>query len=253
MELPVLWRGIGFMTPFVIKNEQQYEEALAYVATLMDAPPGSAQEAELELWGTLVELYEGKVHPIGLPDPIEAIKFRMEQAGLKPAPPAEKYTLLRRLHFDLIGLPPTPDEVDRFGQDTSPDAYERVVDRLLASPQFGERWGRHWLDVARYAESSGKDVNIAFPHAWRYRDYVIAAFNSDKPYDQFLREQIAGDILAEQGPRKRYAERVTATGFLAISRRFVVNGTASWIRSSSYQDSLFAIDIRVINIANDAR
>ncbi len=93
---------------------------------------------------------------------------------------------------------------------------EKVVDRLLASPQFGERWGRHWLDVARYAESSGKDVNIAFPHAWRYRDYVIAAFNADKPYDQFIREQIAGDLLPASDDQASARSTLVATGFLAI-------------------------------------
>ncbi len=97
--------------------------------------------------------------------------------------------------FDLTGLPPSPEMAKGFVADTSPQAFEKIVDALLASPQFGERWGRHWLDVARYAESTGKDINLSFPNAWRYRDYVIAAFNKDLPYDQFLREQLAGDVL----------------------------------------------------------
>ncbi len=115
--------------------------------------------------------------------------------GLKPVGDADKRTLLRRVYLDLTGLPPTPEEVEAFVADTSPNAFEKVVDRLLASPRFGERWGRHWLDVARYAESSGKAVNMTYPHAWRYRDYVIDAFNTDKPYDQFIKEQLAGDLL----------------------------------------------------------
>ena len=119
----------------------------------------------------------------------------LEAKGLKPVGDADKYTLLRRVWFDLIGLPPTPEEVDTFVKDESPTAFETVVDRLLAAPQFGERWGRHWLDVARFAESSGKQVNFNYPHAWRYRDYVIAAFNTDKPYNRFIKEQIAGDLL----------------------------------------------------------
>ena len=119
----------------------------------------------------------------------------LEAKGLKPVGDADKYTLLRRVWFDLIGLPPTPEEVDTFVKDESPAAFETVVDRLLAAPQFGERWGRHWLDVARFAESSGKQVNFNYPHAWRYRDYVIAAFNTDKPYNRFIKEQIAGDLL----------------------------------------------------------
>ena len=135
--------------------------------------------------------------------------------GLKPVADADKHTLLRRVYFDLIGLPPTPEEVDAFVKDDSPAAFETVVDRLLASPQFGERWGRHWLDVARFAESSGKQVNFNYPHAWRYRDYVIAAFNTDKPFDRFVREQIAGDLLPAADPAQR-AEQTIATGFLAI-------------------------------------
>jgi hypothetical protein len=139
----------------------------------------------------------------------------LEAKGLQPVADASKGTLIRRVYFDLIGLPPSLKEVDDFIKDTSPDALAKAVDRLLASPQFGERWGRHWLDVARYAESSGKDVNIAYPHAWRYRDYVIAAFNEGKPYDQFIREQIAGDLLPAKNDQQR-ANQLVATGFLAI-------------------------------------
>jgi hypothetical protein len=142
----------------------------------------------------------------------------LEEKGLKPVADADPRTLLRRLTFDLIGLPPTPDEVEEFVKDfaAAPQkALEKAVDRLLAAPQFGERWGRHWLDVARYAESSGRSANFAYPHAWRYRDYVIAAFNQDKPYDQFIREQIAGDLLPAKDDREK-AEFLIATGFLAI-------------------------------------
>ncbi len=110
----------------------------------------------------------------------------LEAKGLTPVDDADRRTLLRRVSFDLIGLPPTPAEVEAFARDPSTGAFEKVVDRLLASPRFGEKWARHWLDVARYAESTGKTVNFNYPHAWRYRDWVIAAFNSDKPYDQFI-------------------------------------------------------------------
>ena len=103
--------------------------------------------------------------------------------------------MIRRLSFDLLGLPPTPEEVDVFLGDTASDAYERLVERLLGSSHYGERWGRHWLDVARYADSNGLDENVAYGNAWRYRDYVVTAFNCDKPYDQFLLEQLAGDLL----------------------------------------------------------
>ena len=148
------------------------------------------------------------------------ILARQEARGIRPAAPADKRTLIRRATFDLTGLPPTPAEIDAFLKDDSPGAFETVVDRLLKSPAYGERWGRHWLDVVRYADTAGDTADYPTPLAWKYRNYVIDAFNADKPYDEFLLEQIAGDILAAKGPREKYAERVTATGFLAISRRF---------------------------------
>ncbi|MGD9646708.1 MAG: DUF1549 domain-containing protein, partial [Pirellulales bacterium] len=127
------------------------------------------------------------------------ILARLEQAGLTPSPPAEKHALLRRLYFHLIGLPPTIEEIEAFVADDSPDAVARVVETLLASPHYGERWGRHWLDLVRFAESNGSDENMPKDNAYRYRDYVIEAFNADVPYDQFVREQIAGDLL--ESPR----------------------------------------------------
>ena len=152
-------------------------------------------------------------------NPIDAfILAKLEAKGLTPTPPADKRTLVRRAYLDLTGLPPTSDEVEAFIADTAPDAFEKVVDKLLASPRFGERWGRHWLDVARFAESSGKSVNMNYPHAWRYRDYVIAAFNADKPYDQFVKEQLAGDLMPSNNPKVQ-AERTVATGFLAIGAK----------------------------------
>jgi len=138
-----------------------------------------------------------------------------ESKGVHPVGDADPMTLLRRVYFDLIGLPPTPQEIEAFVKEPSPRALEQIVDRLLASKQFGERWGRHWLDVARFAESSGKQANFSYPHAWRYRDYVIAAFNADKPYDQFIREQIAGDLLDSSSDQEK-ADHLIATGFLAI-------------------------------------
>jgi len=148
------------------------------------------------------------------------IRSRQEAAGVNPAPLADKRTRIRRATFDLTGLPPTPEEIAAFEADASSNAFEKVVDRLLASQSYGERWGRHWLDVVRYADTAGETADYPVPLAWRYRNYVIDAFNADKPYDQFLREQIAGDVLANQNPGKNYAEQVTATGYLAISRRF---------------------------------
>ena len=141
-----------------------------------------------------------------------------EKRGLTPAPDADRRTLLRRASLDLVGLAPSAEELERFERDSSPDAFAKAVDRLLASPQFGERWGRHWLDVARYAESSGKESNLYYPHAWRYRDYVIASFNDDKPYDRFLAEQLAGDLLPSANPTDR-AEKLIATGYLALGTK----------------------------------
>jgi hypothetical protein len=125
------------------------------------------------------------------------IRARLDQVGLRPAEPADRAPLLRRVTFDLTGLPPTPRELDDFLQDTRPDAYVRVVERLLASPHYGERWAQHWLDVVRYAESNGYEADAERPHAWRYRDWVVAAFNADMPYDRFLREQLAGDLVGK--------------------------------------------------------
>jgi hypothetical protein len=151
--------------------------------------------------------------------PIDAFLLaELDKKGLKPVGDADKRTLIRRVYLDLTGMPPSGEEVEAFVADTAANAFEKVVDKLLASSAFGERWGRHWLDVARYAESSGKTVNMNYPHAWRYRDYVIAAFNADKPYDQFVKEQLAGDLMQTDDPKKK-AERIIATGFLALGAK----------------------------------
>jgi hypothetical protein len=139
----------------------------------------------------------------------------LEKKGLSPVADAAPAALLRRIHLDLTGLPPTEAEVAAFVSNSDKDGIESVVRRLLDSPHFGERWGRHWLDVSRYAESSGKETDFAYPHAWRYRDYVIHSFNTDKPFDQFVCEQIAGDLDKADDP-KLQTERLIATGFLAI-------------------------------------
>lgn len=140
---------------------------------------------------------------------------KLNEVGLAPVADADRLTLLRRVTFDLTGLPPTPAEIAAFQADQSPTALETVVDRLLQSSAFGERWGRHWLDVARYGESTGSARNLPYPHAWRYRDYVINAINNDKPYDQFIREQVAGDLLPAETEAQSKEQRI-ATGFLAI-------------------------------------
>jgi mono/diheme cytochrome c family protein len=154
-------------------------------------------------------------------DPLDAfILARLETAGLAPTAPADRPTLIRRLTFDLTGLPPTPKEVADFVDDPSPQAIPKLVDRLLASKQFGVYWGRHWLDVARYADSNGGDFNATFHDAWRYRDYVIDSFNEDKPFNHFIREQVAGDLLPASNQQQR-AEQLIATGFLMIGTKML--------------------------------
>src|SRR5262245_9116533 len=178
------------------------------------------------------------------------ILAKFEEKGLEPAADADKRALIRRATFDLTGLPPTPEEVEAFLKDAAPNAFEKVVDRLLGSQAYGEKWGRHWLDVVRYADTAGDNSDYPVIAAYRYRNYVIESFNKDKPYDQFIREQIAGDILNEFGAgrqsdargernaseaaragveipdakkteiEKSRQERIIATGYLAISRRF---------------------------------
>ena len=138
-------------------------------------------------------------------NPIDNFLYaKLAEARLSPSPEASRRTLIRRLYFDLVGLPPTPAEVAAFEADHSNDAYEKLVERLLASPRYGERWAQHWLDVVRFAESHGFEMNQPRPTAWRYRDYVIDAFNEDKPYDRFVLEQFAGDLVGVDA----------ATGFL---------------------------------------
>lgn len=160
----------------------------------------------------------GSAHPID-----RLIAARQTEQGLQPVGRADPRTLIRRASYDLTGLPPDWDRVNRFVEDPRPQAFDELVNELLASPRYGERWGRHWLDLARYADTAGENSDYPIPQAYLYRDYVIDAFNSDKPYDEFIQEQIAGDILAREGPPEKYAERVIATGFIAQSKRFGTN------------------------------
>ena len=167
------------------------------------APLGKYTDAEHRHWS-----FQPRMHPevpvfTSAPDkafaksPVDALVLaRMKKEGLSPAPRADRATLIRRITFDLTGLPPTPKEVDAFVRDRSPKAWEKVVDRLLASEHYGERWGQHWLDVVRYSDTDGYEYDTHRPDAWRYRDYVIRAFNNDKPYDIFIQQQIAGDEIA---------------------------------------------------------
>ena len=162
---------------------------------------------------------------------------RLEQEGLHPAPEADRVTWLRRVSFDLIGLPPSPEEVDAFVNDQRDDAYERVVEELLKSPRYGERWAQHWLDVVRYADTHGFEVNTERPNAWPYRDYVIEAFNNDTPYDRFIREQIVGDAL----------EKDAATGFL-VTASVLLPGQIGQDEPSMRLARQDALDEIVVNI-----
>lgn len=145
-------------------------------------------------------------------NPIDAfVLSRLEQKGLSPAPPADRRALIRRAYFNLTGLPPTPEEVDQFVKDPAPDAYEKLIDRLLASPRYGERWARHWLDLVRYADTNSYERDGIKPNAWRFRDYVIRSLNQDKPYSQFIKEQLAGDELEQVTD-----ETIIATGYYRL-------------------------------------
>jgi mono/diheme cytochrome c family protein len=176
---------------------------------------GNSLEAGRQYWA-----YQPRVIPPVPPvkngpwcrSPIDTfILSRLEEEGLEPSPPADRLTFIRRATYDLLGLPPTPEAIDRFLADDSPRAYERLVDQLLSSPHYGERWGRHWLDLVRFAETNGYERDGAKPYAWRFRDYVIRSFNGDKPFDRFLIEQLAGDELPE-----RTADSITATGYYRL-------------------------------------
>ena len=159
-------------------------------------------------------------------NPIDAfILSKLEARKLSPAPAADKTTWLRRATYDLHGLPPTQAEIDNFLADNSPQAYERVVDRLLASPHYGERWARHWLDIVRFAETNSFERDGLKPNAWRYRDYVIRSLNEDKPYDQFVREQLHGDEMAEHTPGATHRHGLLPAGTLGRRTGGPVAGT----------------------------
>jgi hypothetical protein len=147
------------------------------------------------------------------------VLHKLEEHGLAPLESADKRTLIRRASYDLTGLPPSPEEIDAFLVDDSPDAFARVVDRMLASPAYGERWGRHWLDVVRYSDTAGDNSDYPVPQLYKYRNWVIDAIGDDKPYDQFLREQLAGDLMPGTGVQDRY-NKIIGTGYLANARRF---------------------------------
>ncbi|MFO0964260.1 MAG: DUF1549 and DUF1553 domain-containing protein [Gemmataceae bacterium] len=191
---------------------------LCFAVLLLALPISAQPKGDEPLWWSLRPLAKPAVPAVGWDkhkawplNPIDHfILATLKEKGLEPAPAAERRTLLRRVTFNLTGLPPTPDEMDAFLSDKAPDAYEKAVDRLLASPRYGERWARHWMDVIHFAETHGHDQDVPRDNAWPYRDYLIRAFNADKPYARFVKEQIAGDILFPDDPWA-----TVALGFLA--------------------------------------
>jgi hypothetical protein len=187
-------------------------------AVVAEAKKGAGISAEARKYWAYQPVQRPQVPPVKnkgwVKNPIDSfVLAKLEAKGLEPAAPADRRTLIRRVYYDLIGLPPTPEEVDAFVNDTTPDSYERLLDKLMASPHYGEKWARHWLDLVRFAETNGFEFDQDKPFIWRYRDYVIDAFNKDKPYDQFVHEQIAGDMLS-----KTSAETMIATGYYRLGQ-----------------------------------
>jgi hypothetical protein len=204
------------------------------------AAPADAQEATPKHWSLrprthpMVPQFSAAEDRQWVTNRIDAfVLAALQNKRLRPAPQADRQTLIRRLSFDLLGLPPTPAEIQQFVQDLDPHAYERLVDRLLASPHYGERWGRHWLDVVRFAESEGFEYDRVLSGLWRYRDYVIRSFNEDKPYDQFIREQLAGDEINATDP-----DALVAAGFYRLGpvRRNLGNQAISFSRLEVLND-----------------
>ena len=177
------------------------------------------------------------------------ILAKLDQEGLEPAPPADKLTLLRRATFDLTGLPPAVEDIERFLNDTSPDAFDKVVGRLLDSPRYGEHWARHWLDVARYADSTGNDEDHRYPDAWRYRDYVIDVFNRDLPYDDFILEQIAGDLLPKTGHLETDRRRIIATGFLALGPKAIAQQDKTRMLYDVFDEQLDVVSKSILGLS----
>ena len=193
-----------------------------YDEPLLDSPEGSgpSEDAPLEVTEERRGFWSfrplGRIAPPSVGDSSWAdtavdhfILQELESKGLEPNPAADRRTLIRRAYLNLLGLPPGPEEVDAFVNDSSPDAYEKLIDRLLDSPHYGERWARHWMDIARFGESHGFEQDYDRPYAYHYRDFLIRAFNDDMPYDRFVRWQLAGDELAPDDP-----QAMIATGFL---------------------------------------
>src|SRR5712691_8622973 len=200
------------------------------IASESIAPLGTYTLVERRHWAFVkrsqpeVAKFTAAADRVWVRNPIDAfILARLKKENLRPSPEADRAVLIRRLYFDVIGLPPTPQEVARFAADKTPGAYAKLVDSLLNNPHYGERWGQHWLDVVRFAETDGFEYDTHRKDAWRYRDYVIRAFQNDKPYDRFLTEQLAGDEISRQED-----EPLIASGFNRLDRCARTPVTRKW-------------------------
>jgi hypothetical protein len=205
----------------MVAQDAATQEAASQTTAQETAPLGTYTAAERRHWAfqkrsnPAVPSFTEAADQAWVKNPVDAfVLARLKKEGLQPSPRADRATLIRRLYFDVTGLPPTPIEIDAFATDHSPDAYDKLVERLLASPQYGERWAQHWLDVVRFAETEGYEYDTHRNNSWRYRDYVIRAFNTDKPYDQFVFEQIAGDEVSPLDDPND--EALIAAGFVRL-------------------------------------
>ncbi len=217
LKMPPEKKG-GKLSAREVADFEAWVKAGAHDPRVVAAKIGGMNAADAKTWWAFQPIAEP---PVPMPKDIDRfISARLEGAGLETAPLAERRTLIRRATYDLTGLPPTPEEVEAFVGDAAPDAFAKVVERLLASPRYGEKWGRHWLDVARYADTAGENTDRPLPHIWRYRNWVFEAFNRDLPFDEFVRLQLAGDVLRAGESGAAHAEGIVATGYLAVARRF---------------------------------
>ena len=243
----LFWDAINWLDFEMPPKDKMPADVIAKFETWLRMGAPDPRSRDVERVESGVDIEEGRKHWAYQPPtaPADAtidslVAARLREAGMQPVAPAEADTLIRRVTYDLVGLPPTPEEIRRFlaaWQRDSRAALAAKVDELLTRPQYGERWGRHWLDVARYAESTGKDVNQTYPHIWRYRNYVFDSFNSDKPYDEFIREQVAGDLLKVKS-ESEWQENLIATGFLAM-------GTKSLNQSNPRQHRMDVADEQI--------
>ena len=243
----------GRLPASVIKDfEHWVENGMAFPTTRVppDNPKSTVQQVRPNHWAfqPILKVEPPLVNGFEMVEPIDAFVIAsLKKGNVEPNDIAKPHILLRRVYFDLVGLPPSPEEVELFVQDPSDHVYSVVVDRLLSSPHFGERWGRHWLDLVRFAESNGGDRNVIWPHAWRYRNYVIDSFNEDKPFDRFVSEQVAGDLLPYESSEERDANLV-ATGMLTIGTKLFMETKEDRFKMDVVDDQIDVVTRAVLGL-----